>query len=44
LKKHLSKDDECSQRGVMWQTDAVGLQKCDCGLPAHLLSLRQLQQ
>jgi hypothetical protein len=27
----------------MWQTDTIGFQKCDLGLPSHLLSLRQLQ-
>jgi hypothetical protein len=31
------------QHGVMWQTDAIGLWKCDPGLPTHLLSQRQLQ-
>jgi hypothetical protein len=25
-------------------TDPIGLQKCDLGIPSHLLSLRQLQQ
>jgi hypothetical protein len=34
----------CSQHGVTWQTDAVGFQKCDLGLPSHLLSRRQSQQ
>jgi hypothetical protein len=34
----------CSQRGVMWQTDATGLWKSDLGLLSHLLSPRQLQQ
>jgi hypothetical protein len=33
----------CSQCCVTWQTDAVGLQKCDLCPPSHL-SLRQLQQ
>jgi hypothetical protein len=36
---------KCGFRGgVMWQTDAIGFQKCDLGLPSHLLSLRHLQQ
>jgi hypothetical protein len=26
----------------MWQTDAIGLWKCDLGLPSHRLSPRQL--
>jgi hypothetical protein len=34
----------CSQHGVMWQSDAIGFQKCDLGLPYHPLSPRQLQQ
>jgi hypothetical protein len=28
----------CSQRGVTWQTDTIGLQKCDLGLSSHPLS------
>jgi hypothetical protein len=44
VKKHSCKYNECSQCGVMWQTDAIGFQKCDLGLPSHLLSLRHLQQ
>jgi hypothetical protein len=32
LKKHSCKNNACSQRGVMWQTDAIGLWKCDLGL------------
>jgi hypothetical protein len=42
-KKHSHKNSVCSQHGVTWQTDAVGFQKCDIGLPSHLLSPRQLQ-
>jgi hypothetical protein len=34
----------CSQRSVTWQTDAIGLQRCDFGHPSDLLSPRQLQQ
>jgi hypothetical protein len=41
-KKHSCKNNSRSQRRVTWQTDAVGLRKCDLGLPSHLLSLRQL--
>jgi hypothetical protein len=26
VKKHFCKNNECSQCGVMWQTDAIGLQ------------------
>jgi hypothetical protein len=43
-KKYLYKNNASSQRSVIWQTDAVGLQKCDHGLPSDLLSPRQLQQ
>jgi sulfur relay (sulfurtransferase) complex TusBCD TusD component (DsrE family) len=42
--KHSCKNNAYSRRGVMWQTDAIGLRKCDLGLSFHLLSLRQLQQ
>jgi hypothetical protein len=28
------KNSACSQHGVTWQTDAVGFQKCDLGLPS----------
>jgi hypothetical protein len=34
-KKHSCKNNAYSQCGVTWQTDAVGLQKCDRGLPSH---------
>jgi hypothetical protein len=44
VKKHLCQNNACSQHGVTWQTDAIGLQKCDLGLPSHLLSPRQLPQ
>jgi hypothetical protein len=44
VKKHSFKSNVCSQRGVMWQTDAIGFPKCDLGLPSHLVSPRQLQQ
>jgi hypothetical protein len=37
-------DNACSQCDVTWQTDAIGLRKCDLGLPFHLLPMRQLQQ
>jgi hypothetical protein len=33
VKKAPCKKNACSQCGVMWQTDATGLQKCDLGLP-----------
>jgi hypothetical protein len=36
-KKHSCKNNVCSQCGVMWQTGAVGLWKCDLGLPSHHL-------
>jgi hypothetical protein len=26
-----------SQHGVMWQTDAIGFEKCDLGLPSSFL-------
>jgi hypothetical protein len=32
-KKHPCKNNACSQRGVMWGTDAIGLQKCDLAPP-----------
>jgi hypothetical protein len=44
VKKHLCKSNVCSQHGVTWQTDAVGLLMCGLGLHSHLLSPRQLQQ
>jgi hypothetical protein len=44
LKKHLCKNNVCSQHDVTLQTDAVGFRKCDLGLSSHLLSPRQLQQ
>jgi hypothetical protein len=37
-KKHWCKNNACSQRCVTWQPNAVGLRKCDLGLPPHLLS------
>jgi hypothetical protein len=37
VEKHSCKNSACSQRGVMWQTDAIGLQECDLGLPSHHL-------
>jgi hypothetical protein len=44
-KKHAcKKKNVSSQCRLMWQTDEVGLQKCDLGLPSQLLSPRQLQQ
>jgi hypothetical protein len=43
-KKHPCKNSACSQRGVTLQTDAIGLRKCDFGLPSRLFSPRQLQQ
>jgi hypothetical protein len=43
-KKHSCKNNACSRRGVTWQTDAVGLRKCDLGLLSHHLLPRQLQQ
>jgi hypothetical protein len=39
--KDSCKNNGCSQRGVMWQTDAIGFHKCDLGLLSHLVSLRQ---
>jgi hypothetical protein len=39
-KEHLGKNNVCSQPGFTWQTDAIGLWKCDLGLPSHLLSPR----
>jgi hypothetical protein len=44
VEKELVKNNACSERGVMWQSDAIGFQKCDLGLSSHLLSPRQLQQ
>jgi hypothetical protein len=29
---------------VTWETDAIGLLKCDLGFPSNFLSLMQLQQ
>jgi hypothetical protein len=43
-KKHSFKNSICSQHGVMWQTDTIGFQKCDLGLPSQFLSPRQLLQ
>jgi hypothetical protein len=34
-KKDSYKNDACSQSGATWQADAIGLQKCDLGLPSH---------
>jgi hypothetical protein len=34
LKKHSRQNNVCSQCSVTWQTDAIGLQKCDLGLPS----------
>jgi hypothetical protein len=42
LKEDSCKNNACSQPGVTWQTDAIGLWKCDFGFPLHLLSSRQL--
>jgi hypothetical protein len=36
------KNNDCSQRDIIWQTDATGLQKCGLGLPSNLPSPRQL--
>jgi hypothetical protein len=44
VEKASCENNACSQHGVMRQTDAIGLRKCDLGLPFHLLSPRQLQQ
>jgi hypothetical protein len=41
-KKHSCKNYACSQRGVSWQTNAIGFRKCDLGLSSRLLS--HLQQ
>jgi hypothetical protein len=35
LKKDSCKNRACSERGVTWQTDAIGFQKCDLGLRSH---------
>jgi hypothetical protein len=35
---------QCVFRAVTWQTDEIGFQKCDLGLPSLHLSPRQLQQ
>jgi hypothetical protein len=43
-KKWPCKNNQCAQRSVTWQTEAMGLQQCDLGFPSHLLSARQLQQ
>jgi hypothetical protein len=43
-KKYLCKSNACSQSSVTWQTDSIGLQKCDLSLLSHLLLQRQLQQ
>jgi hypothetical protein len=37
-KEHLCKNSACSQHGVIWQTDAIGLQNCYLGLSSHLIS------
>jgi hypothetical protein len=42
-KKYSCKISACSQHGVTWQTDEIGLRKCDLGLPCHSLLPRQLQ-
>jgi hypothetical protein len=42
VEKHSCKNSACSQCGVTWQTDAIGFQKCDLGLPSHLIPPRQL--
>jgi hypothetical protein len=42
LKKHSCKNNACPQRSVTWQTDAIGLRKCNLGLPSHLLPTKQL--
>jgi hypothetical protein len=44
FKKHSYKNKACSQHGDKWQTDAIGLQKCNLAFPSHILSPRQLQQ
>jgi hypothetical protein len=33
-RKSTCENNSCSQRGVTWQTDAIGFQKCDLGLPS----------
>jgi hypothetical protein len=42
-KKHSCKNNACTQHGITWQTNAIGLRKFGLGLPSHLLSPRQLQ-
>jgi hypothetical protein len=44
VEKHSCKNNARSQRGVTWQTDAIGLRKSGPGLLSHFLSPRQLQQ
>jgi hypothetical protein len=41
-KKYSCGNSGCSQRGVTWQTDSIGLRKFGLGLPSHLLSPKQL--
>lgn len=41
VQKHSCKNSACSQCGVTWQADAIGLLKCDLVVPSHLLSLKQ---
>jgi hypothetical protein len=43
-KKHSCINNACSEHCATWQTDVIGIQKCDLGLTSHLLSPRQLQQ
>ena len=42
--RHSYKTMHVRSWGAAWQTDAVGLPKCDFGLPSHLLLPSQLQQ
>jgi hypothetical protein len=44
VEKHSCKNNACSQCDVKWQTDEIGLRKCDLDLPSHLSSSRQLRQ
>jgi hypothetical protein len=44
VERHSCDNNVCSQRALTWQNDAIGLRKCDLGLPSHILSSRQLQQ
>jgi hypothetical protein len=43
-KKQSCRNIACTQCGVTWETVAIGLRKCDLGLPYQRLSLRQLEQ